>query len=138
MITIVTPRPPLNLFEVSRAQISDSWVTLYDVPRYQVPASGPTPARFVLATAIITGLAISNPGEVTIDVSIQAIDANGNARLIANEIAVFPNDFATVGVDRQVLLSGEKLQLKTKNSTQTAVVHMSFILNQREEYEVIV
>jgi len=43
MVTITTPRPPLNLFEVVRAEVGVEWTTIYDVPDYLIPAEGPNP-----------------------------------------------------------------------------------------------
>ena len=41
MVTITTPRPPLNLFEVVRAEIGVEWTTIGDVPYdVEIRASG--------------------------------------------------------------------------------------------------
>jgi len=133
MATIITPRPPLNLFEVARLNVTSSYQNIYDVPEYEIPASGPNPQRTVDAAAIITNLIISNAGTTTIDVSIKIINAANQEFIIANKLPVFAFDFATIGVERQVLKSGERIQAKVE-AGQSGVAMMSFVLNQREEF----
>lgn len=137
MATIVTPRPPLNLFEVVRVEIGDAWQTVYDVPNYTVPANGPNPQRTIGAAAIMTGIAICPLNVVGSTVSARVENANGSATFLLLEGALSPaGDFLSISLDRQVLKSGEKLQMKC-NTGETAMVHFSFILNQREEFQVI-
>jgi hypothetical protein len=133
MATIITPRPPLNLFEVVRLNVTSAWQTLYEVPDYEIPANGPNPQKTLSAAAIITNLVVSNQGTNTVEVSVKIIDASNNEFILANELPVFEYDFASLGVERQVLKSGEKIQIKVED-TQTAVAMMSFVLNQREEF----
>jgi len=133
MATIITPRPPLNLFEVVRKSLTSSWQNLYEVPFYEVPASGPNPARTIDAAAIITNLIVANQSATTINASVRIVDALNNTFLVANEIPVFANDFATYSLERYVLKSGEAIQIQLK-ADQTGFAHMSFVLNQREEF----
>lgn len=133
MATIITPRPPLNLFEVVRLNVTSTWQTLYEVPDYQIPANGPNPQRTLSAAAIITNLIVSNEATDTVEVSVKIIDSSNNEFILANKLPVFEFDFASLGVERQVLKSGEKIQLKVE-ATQSAVAMLSFVLNQREEF----
>lgn len=136
MTTIITPRPPLNLFEAIRMQATDAWTTIYTVPEYQVPASGPTPQRTLSAAAIMNGLLVANTSVSTVAVSIRILDVNGTPRSILNAAPIPANDFMIVALERQVMLTDEAIQVKM-NTSQTADIHFSFILNTREEYVVL-
>lgn len=136
MVTITTPRPPLNLFEAVRAPIGPAWSTIYTVPDYNIPASGPTPARTIGAAAIMTGLLVANDGFADITFSARIAGADGVNYTVLRDATVPPNDFALIGLDRQVLRSGEALEMRAGDD-QAAVVHFTFILNQREVFEVI-
>ncbi len=134
MATIITTRPPLNLFEVRRTEVASDWTTLYDVPDYTIPASGPNPQRIVGAAAIMTGLAVCSLAGDGASVSVRIRNAAGNQDFLLIDGAFAPaGDFLSISLDRQVLRSGETLQVKC-GAGQSAVVHFSFILNQREEF----
>ena len=68
MVTITTPRPPLNIFEVVRAEIGVEWAIIYDVPDYLIPAEGPNPARSIGTAAIMTGVLITPTAEAAVRV----------------------------------------------------------------------
>lgn len=136
MAILTTPRPPLNLFEVVRAPIGPAWSILYEVPSYLIPANGPTPARSVGAAAIMTGLLVANDGFADISFSARIIGPDGIAHTVLRDALVPPNDFALIGLDRQVLKSTERLEMRAGDG-QAGTVHFSFILNQREEFEVL-
>ena len=132
----VTPRPPLNIFEVSRKYLlgdPDSWEPMLEVPRYYIPQNGPTPARFVNASAIMTGLTVTNMHSESITVSARIKGQDGEYYYILNAAAVPPNDFLIISFDRQVMLSGEILELASGDGE--AVAHFTYIVNQREEFE---
>jgi hypothetical protein len=133
----ITPRPPLNVFEVSRAQLSGTegdWVELVKVPRYYIPQNGPTAARFVNAAAIMTGLTVTNLEPTSIYVSARIKGQDGQYYSILNGASVPPNDFLIISFDRQIMLSGETLEVVSEEGTATA--HFTYIVNQREEFEV--
>ena len=136
MPTITTPRPPLNLFEVSRIEVPSFWTTILETPDYLIPVNGPNPARSVQAVALLTSLVVSNNSEDTLQLSVRFYDANDDAWLILNQMDVPPNDFALVELGKQNLPSGDRLQLKCENF-QGAIASLSYVLNQREEYTVI-
>ena len=73
MVTITTPRPPLNLFEVVRQTLTADWATVYDVPDYLIPAEGPTSARSIATAAIMTGVLITPAAEASARVSIRVL-----------------------------------------------------------------
>lgn len=138
----VTPRPPLNLFEVSRAELQgNTWVQMVDVPSYYIPANGPVPARTVNTAAIMTGLAITNISSNTISVSARIQGVDGNYYTIINAAPIPPNDFLSIGFDRQVMKTGEKLEVSVPSNNEPsanhASVHFSYILNQREEFQIL-
>ena len=136
MAILTTPRPPLNLVAVARAPIGPAWSTIYEVPSYLIPANGPTPARSVGAAAIMTGLLVANDGFADICFSARIIGTDGIAHTVLRDALVPPNDFALIGLDRQVLKSTERLEMRAGDG-QAGTVHFSFILNQREEFEVL-
>jgi len=76
MVTITTPRPPLNLFEVVRAEIGVEWTTIYDVPDYLIPSEGPNAARSISTAAIMTGVLITPTAEASVRVSIRILAFN--------------------------------------------------------------
>jgi len=136
MATITTPRPPLNLFEVVRQALGPEWATVYDVPDYLIPTEGPNPARSVAAAAIMTGVLITPTSEAAVRVSIRVLALNNTPWLLLDRAFAPSGDVLSIGLDRQVLKSGERLQMKVE-AGEAAVAHFSFILNQREEFTVI-
>lgn len=136
MATIITPRPPLNLFNVSRLAVQSFWTTILDTPNYLIPANGPNPSRTVSAVALLTSLTISNNGTGTIQVSMQVLDSTNTAWLVLNKMSIPPNDFAVIELGKQNLPSADRLQIKTE-AFQGAVAMLSYVLNQREEFTVL-
>jgi hypothetical protein len=138
--TTVTPKPPLNIFEAVRKNLSGNaadWQQLVEVPKFSIPANGPVAAKTVNTAAIITGLIITNTHTATIRASARIKDASGANTYypILNAAIIPPNDFLTIGFERQVLLTGEKLEVVADGGTATA--HFTYIVNQREDFEVI-
>jgi hypothetical protein len=136
MPTIITPRPPLNLFNVARIQVPSFYTTILDVPNYLIPANGPNPQRTVQAVALLTSLIVANNGNDTIQFSMQVRDASNVTWLILNQMDIPPNDFALIELGKQNLPSGDRLQLKCENF-QGATASLSYVLNQREEFTVL-
>lgn len=134
MAVIETPRPPLNIFDAVHANIDQNWSTLLETPTYLIPAIGPNPQRTVEIVSLLTSLIVTNTGQGTITVSLRIVNANGDFMLL-NELPVPANDFALVELSKQNLPSGEILQIRTGEG-QNAVAHLSFVSNQREEYEI--
>lgn len=133
MPTITTPRPPLNLFNVSRIQVPSTYTTILDVPNYLIPVNGPNPARTVQAVALLTSLIVANNSNATIQFSMQILDGSNVTWRILNQMDIPPNDFALIELGKQNLPSGDRLQLKCENF-QGAVASLSYVLNQREEF----
>jgi hypothetical protein len=136
MTTIVSPRPPLNLFEVSRIDVPSFYTTILETPDYLIPASGPNPARTVEAVALLTSLIVANNSNATIQLSMRFRDPQSNNWLILNQMDIPPNDFAVIDLGKQNLPSGHSLQLRCENF-QGAIASLSYVLNQREEFTVI-
>jgi hypothetical protein len=134
MPIIVTPRPPLNLFEVARVNIADDWTTVYQTPLYRIPASGPTPSRDVAAAAIMTGLVVTNTSSVPVVLSARILNPSSVAFAVLTDVQIPVGDYILLDLDRQVLKTDEALQLKCGLAT-TAAAHLSFVLNQREQFE---
>ena len=132
----VTPRPPLNIFEVSRKNLtanSEAWVEMVEVPRYYIPQNGPTPGRFVNASAIMTGLTVTNMHTESIAVSARIKGQDAEYYYVVYEAPIPPNDFMVISFDRQIMVSGETLELVSSGGE--AVAHFTYIVNQREEFE---
>ena len=136
MAIITTPRPPLNLFEVTRTAITDDWTTLYETPRFRIPAVGPDPQRDVLAAAIMTGVVFTNTFSTPVLLSVRILDTNGDPFPVLQDIQIPVGDYALVDLNRQVLKTDETLQARCA-AGQSATGHFSFILNQREQFEVL-
>ena len=137
--TIITPKPPLNLFESNRIQLQgNNWFTILDAPKYIIPATTLSPQSQVNTAVIMTGLTVSNVTDLNdITISVRIISSDNNAYTVLSNAPVPSNDFMSVGLDRQVLLTGEKLQVSCTSNQGTsndAVVHFSFIVNQRETF----
>lgn len=136
-----TPRPPLNVFEASRAVISgNNWVTLAEVPQYYIPSNGPIAAKTINAVAIMTGLTVTNLHTGSITVSARIVGQAGELFPVLNEAVVPANDFLIISFDRQVMMTWEKLEVSTP-SNQTlnnhACAHFTYIVNQREEFNLL-
>jgi hypothetical protein len=135
---IVTPRPPLNLFEVVRVTVDDTaaGTLVYEVPTYRIPAEGPNPQRDIQAAAILTNLLAANTSTGAATISVWVVDANDNQFFVAVELMVAPDDYVKIDLDKQILQSDERLFVNM-SAGDTAEVHLSFVLNQREEFTVI-
>jgi len=141
MATIVSPDPPLNIFDRVRFDADETWRTLYETPQYQIPASGPNPTRIVEAVALLTSMIVANDSEQTVQVSLRAAtgtESGGDlvTHTIINGLPVPPGDFALLELGKQNLPSNDRLEIKM-DAGQTGVAHLSFVVNQREQYEVI-
>jgi hypothetical protein len=136
MATIVSPRPPLNLFEVSRINVPSFFTTILETPDYLIPEFGPNPARTVEAVALLTSLVVANNSAAVLQLSVRVLDKNNQSWLLLNQMDVPPNDFALIDLGKQNLPSGDRLQLKCEDF-QGAVASLSYVLNQREEFTVI-
>lgn len=136
-----TPRPPLNVFEASRANLTgNTWVELAEVPQYYIPANGPTPARTVNAVAIMTGLTITNTTNNSIEASARIVGSDGTEYPVITESVIPPNDFLIISFDRQVMMTWEKMEVSIpSNSTADshATAHFTYIINQREEFTLL-
>lgn len=136
MPTVTTPRPPLNLFNVSRIDVPSFWTTILETPDYYIPENGPDPARTVQAVSLLTSLIVANNSDATIQFSARVRDNNGLSWLLLNKMYIPPNDFALIELGKQNLPSGDRLELKCENF-QGATASLSYVLNQREEYTVL-
>lgn len=138
MTVIITPRPPLNLFEVVRVSADDTsgGTLIYEVPTYRIPAEGPNPQRDVQAAAILTNMVVSNTSAGAASVSIWVEDASAAEFYVAVDLAIAQDGYIKVDLDKQILASDEKLYVQMSGG-DTAEVHLSFVLNQREEFTVI-
>jgi hypothetical protein len=138
----VTTRPPLNLFEVERLQLQgNTWFQVVEVPSYYVPRNGPIAAKSVNAAAIMTGLTITNMHTATIRASARIKGVDGVYYSVVQTAPIPPNDFLSISFERQVMKTGETLEISIPSnsspSANHAHVHFSYILNQREEFTIL-
>lgn len=138
----VSPRPPLNLFEVERRQLQgNTWVQIVEVPRYYIPRNGPIVARTVNTAAIMTGLTITNMHNATIRASARIRGVDGVYYSVVQTAPIPPNDFLSISFERQVMKTGETLEVSIPSngspSANHAHVHFSYIINQREEFTIL-
>ena len=136
MAIITTPRPPLNIFDRSRLDVDDTWQTILEAPTYRIPENGPNPERDVEVVALLTSLIVTNTDSETIQVSLRAEDSSGATWPIVTDLPVPVNDFALIELGKQNLPSDDQLQI-TVGTDQTATAHLSYVLNQREEFTVL-
>ena len=138
MTIITTPRPPLNLFDVVRVSVDDTsgGTLIYEVPTYRIPAEGPNPQRDVQAAAILTNMIVANTSAGAASVSIWALDKNGDQFFLAVDLAVAQDNYIKVDLDKQILQSEEQLIVQA-GAGNTVEVHLSFVLNQREEFTIV-
>lgn len=137
MINIITPRPPLNLFQVVRVEVDDTPTLVLEVPRYEIPPIPPavTPTYIDIAD-ILTNMIITNLGATAATATITIEDPNAVSFVLAEGISIPGDDYIPVAIDRQVMLTAEKMYVQM-GTGQTANVHLSFVQNQRESYTVI-
>jgi hypothetical protein len=138
----VTPRPPLNIFEVAREQLQgNTWFQIIEVPSYYVPRNGPIAAKTVNTAAIMTGLTITNIHNATIRASARIRGVDNTYYTVVNSAPIPPNDFLSISFERQVMKTGEILEIAIPSngsaSANHAHVHFSYILNQREEFTIL-
>lgn len=125
----------------------NTWTTLYDVPEYLVPSSGPTPAYFVAAAAIVTSMIVVNnsASAASFDVRVRdPQDANPDPYspgpfdpyIIVDTLDIPANGFVNVDLNRQVIKSLQNIQVRASTGA-TLTAHFSFVLNQREQFTII-
>ena len=135
---ITTPRPPLNIFDVVRVTADDNanGTKIYESPIYRIPASGPTAQRDVRTAAILTNMIVSNLSAGVATASVWVIDKDEAQFFLAVEVPVAADGYVKIDLDKQVLKSEESIFVRM-GAGQTAEIHLSFVLNQREEFVVI-
>lgn len=150
---ITTPRPPLNIFGRAVRTVDDTegWVSLYETPIYRIPSTDFAPEKDVEAVAILTSLVISpNFDTVTWDgplfVSVRRAVPDGSGGFvhywIGKDMEVPPDDFGVFELGKQNVPSNDIVQVRVLDggavsATMQADFQLSFVLNQREQYEVI-
>lgn len=133
MITITSPRPPLNIFDVVHIDVDATWRTLHETPQYVVPAVGPNPQREIDIVSLLTSLIVTNNDSSTVSVFLRIVDGDGNVWPLLNGLPIPQNDFALIELSKQNLPSGEKIEIRV-GAQESAVAHLSFVSNQREEF----
>jgi hypothetical protein len=135
-IYITTPRPPLNLYETKRVSATNTALTVYEVPTYRIPANGPNPQRDVGAVALLTSALVANTTAGAATVSLWVVDANDDQFYLTSGTTVAANGNLSIALDKVFLQSGDRLRVQM-GTGHTADVHISFVLNLREEFTVV-
>jgi len=138
----VTPRPPLNLFEVERRQLQgNTWSPIVQAPSYYIPRNGPIAARTVNTAVIMTGLTITNIHTANIRASARIRGVDGVYYTVIQNAPIPYSDFLSISFERQVMKTGEILEVSIPSnvspSANHAHAHFSYIVNQREEFTII-
>jgi len=122
---------------VRKTVSGDVGTLIYSVPTYRIPENGPTPQRDVDAAAILTSLMIANTSTGATTATIWVVDKVLTEFTLASSVEIALESYARIDLDKQVLLSGEEIYISV-SAGDTAEAHLSFVLNQREEFTVIV
>ena len=88
----------------------------------------------------MTGLVITNLANTSIKASARIRGTDSVYYTVIESAPIPPNDFLTVSIERQVMMSGEILEVSIPSNTSAANhahVHFSYIVNQREEFTVL-
>lgn len=138
MIQITSTQPPLNLFDVARLQLSDVEELAFEAFQWRVPSRGPASPERILDTAVIlTSLLVCNTNGSAITLEGRIENRDFESYQLFDGISIPANGFVSVPVDRGIMISGEQLYLRLTESSVTAEAHLSLIVNQKEDFEVI-
>lgn len=138
----VSPRPPLNLFEVERVQLQgNTWAQVVQVPSYFIPRNGPIAAKTVNTAAIMTGLTITNIHTASIRASVRIRGVDNTYYTVVQTAPIPVSDFLSISFERQVMKTGEILEISIPSNTNASAnhahAHFSYIINQREEFTIL-
>ena len=121
---VVTPRPPLKLFDADRQSTNDQWMGGWSivsrVREYKIPATEVAPEKIVPAKHIVSGLILANPTNVASQVSIRVIDPiNRTMKYISESHTVPAQGESVVGLPKSTMSCQEILQIKPLNLVET-------------------
>jgi hypothetical protein len=89
----------------------------------------------------MTGLTITNMHNATIRASARIRGVDGVYYSVVQTAPIPPNDFLSISFERQVMKTGETLEVSIPSngspSANHAHVHFSYIINQREEFTIL-
>jgi hypothetical protein len=134
---IRTPRPPLNLFEATRRSTTlkriAGWVYIDQPPTYLIE-DPINPGREVEGRYILTRVTVTG-GPSNISLRIINYDEK-TYRTIFESLDIAGDPHVELDLQRAVLKAQDVIQMRV-NSGNELVVTFSYVLNLREEYEVI-
>ena len=134
---IRTPRPPLNLFEATRRSTTlkriAGWVYIDQPPTYLIE-DPINPGREIEGRYILTRVTVTG-GPSNISLRIINYDEK-TYRTIFESLDIAGDPHVELDLQRAVLKAQDVIQMRV-NSGNELVVTFSYVLNLREEYEVI-
>ena len=121
---VVTPRPPLKLFDADRQSTNDQWLGGWSivsrVPEYKIPETETTPEKIVPVKHIVSGLILANPTNVTSQVAIRVIDPIlRTMKYISENHTVPAQGESVVGLPKSTMSCQEVLQVKPLTGVET-------------------
>lgn len=134
---IRTPRPPLNLFEATRRSTTlkriAGWVYIDQPPTYLIE-DPINPGREVEGRYILTRVtATGGPSNI----SLRIINYDEKTyRTIFESLDIAGDPHVELDLQRAVLKAQDVIQMRV-NSGNDLIVTLSYVINLREEYEVI-
>lgn len=137
MPTITTPRPPLFLLRAERVAITDAWTTVYEPPQYQIPASGPVAAATRTTAMVITNALLRNTSGGAATWSLR-ITSGGSDYVLHEDVAIADGAFAHITEANKAILETAEVIAAKMDTGNTGLMHLSFMLQTAEPFEVIV
>jgi len=121
---VVTPRPPLKLFDADRQSTNNQWLGGWSivsrVKEYKIPATPSVPEKIVKAKHVVSGLILANPTNVASQVSIRIIDPiNRTMKYISENHTVPAQGESVVGLPKSTMSNQEILQVKALSAVET-------------------
>jgi len=134
---IRTPRPPLNLFEATRRSTTlkriAGWVYIDQPPTYLIE-DPINPGREIEGRYILTRVTVTG-GPSNISLRIINYDEK-TYRTIFESLDIAGDPHVELDLQRAVLKAQDVIQMRV-NSGNDLIVTLSYVINLREEYEVI-
>lgn len=142
VLFITTPRPPVSLKEVARANTDQpstgEWANILQVPEYIVPATPGTPQRVVPSAFIVSrATAVAMDGQPA-EIAMRIVDLR-NSRVVTllPEVAVTNIGFTDIPIDDGILGAQEILQVRSLTGDEVHVT-VSYVNRTQEVYDVVV
>jgi hypothetical protein len=141
MSTIITTSqaPDAKPIGLSRT-LTDDWVSLIEVPRYEVPTQSfaggtdvvPGVAE-IISPMLVANITPSTTGKISIRIYRESVDAYF---ILANELPIPTHDLIAIPLNGQFVYTGDILEVKA-NANNVITITISYTLGQAEEDDVV-